>query len=167
METKESWEQKSHAYQKIAELIHDVNFVMLAYSRRGTSIHSCPMTIIGKGFEGALRFIVNKDSDLVRNIQTHSSINISFHKEGLFVSLGGHGYIEEDPSFLRENWSAAFDRWFPLGVSDASAMVLRFVVEEAESWDTKAEKVERILGVPHSSGKRSEPPRGYTGFSLS
>ena len=106
-------------------------FVMLRLESAGG--HAEPMTAqLDRDALHAIWFFTSRGN----RIATGGKAMAQFSSKGhdVFASLLGNLVEETDRAVWDKHWSREAAAWFPKGREDASAMMLRFDIEDAEVW---------------------------------
>jgi general stress protein 26 len=141
----------SHDYQsnaaKLVELIRAAKFVMLTTRCTDGSLRSRPLTRLDVERDGSLWFIVQADSEVAREVEIDSSVNVAYTNadDGTFVAVAGHAQVIQDHAKAAELWSPAFKAWFS-GPDDPNLALLRVSAEEADYWNSPSTRVGRLVG---------------------
>jgi general stress protein 26 len=62
-----------------------------------------------------------------------------------FVAMGGLGEIIDDREKIAKAWSETMRPWFPEGPSASDLVLIHFIPDEAEYWDSSGLKGVRFL----------------------
>ena len=108
--------------QHFSNLIKDIKFTMFTtVDLSNGSLYSRPMTVQQVEFDGDLWFFAGYSSELVKQIEHNSKVNLAFSniKEFSFLSAQGHAQIiRGDKSKEKELWNPVYKTWFPEGLED-------------------------------------------------
>lgn len=131
--------------KRLGEIIKDIKYCMVTTENSQGSLQSCPLTTQDTEFDGDLWFIVGRSSELVKNIQNKSEVNVSFASaRGNYVSISGRASVVEDKTKLVELWSDAYKAWFPEGLQDPNIALLKIDVTDAEYWESPSSTVVKL-----------------------
>ncbi len=116
--------EKDNPYEKLWTMINKARFAMFTTQEDGGVLRSRPMTTVQNRFDGSLWFFAKSDADIVRAIQRHARVSLSYGNSTSadFVAVSGTARIVTDVEKKRELWSAAVKAWFPEG-PDAPTVV--------------------------------------------
>jgi general stress protein 26 len=133
--------------RKLAELITEAKFAMVTTQCEDGSLRSRPLTALDTRFDGVIWFIVQADSEVAREIEASTKVNVAYANadEGKFVAVSGSGQVMQDSAKAAELWNPAFEVWFA-GPDDPNLAILRVVAEEADYWDSPSTRVGRLVG---------------------
>lgn len=132
---------------KLAELIKEQKFAMVTTRCEDGSLRSRPLTTLDTDFDGVIWFIVQADSEVAREIEGSTQVNVAYASagDGKFVAVSGSGQIMRDRTKAAELWNPAFEVWFA-GSDDPNLALLRVVAEQADCWDSPSTRVGRLVG---------------------
>lgn len=151
--------------QLFGELIKDIKFVMFTTLDQNRSfIHSRPMTILEKEFDGELWFFASYSSDLVRQIENYPLVNLTFSNSKDFSFLSARGFAEviQNKEKQEELWNPFYRAWFSQGIDDPDLCLIKVVVKSVDYWKSPESKLVRLMGFTKSiiSGKKQDPSLG-------
>lgn len=126
------------AVKKVGELIKDIKFAMLVTTDSHGHLHSRPMTTQDLEFDGTLWFFINKDSEIEKDIEHSSEVNLSYSNpsSNSYVSICGTANLVDDDIKKKELWKPIYKTWFPEGLDDPKLTLLRVDGHHAQYWDT-------------------------------
>lgn len=133
--------------KKIRELTEEVGVAMVttmtAYGRHV----SRPMAVQQTGNDNDLWFFTYSDSDKVKDVASHNSVNVALvgGKGGPWVSIAGHATVEYNKEKIDELWNPILKGWFPDGKNTPNLALLRVEAESAEYWESAASKVATVV----------------------
>jgi general stress protein 26 len=125
-------------HKKLAELISEFRFVMLTTAAADGSLHSRPMTMQDRDFDGDLWFFTSADAPKVWEANRGHQVNVSFsdpHKN-TYISVSGTANLVRDRKKIEELWKPPYKLFFPKGLEDPELALLKVTVEKAEYWDS-------------------------------
>ncbi len=126
-------------FQKLREMIKDIDFCMLTTVDENNNLHSRPMSLNGEvDQEGNLWFFTSATSHKVFEINRTPKCNASFAQpdDHRYVSISGTAELVRDRQKIEELWKPELKAWFPKGTEDPDLALLRVVIEKAEYWDS-------------------------------
>ncbi|MBM9466314.1 pyridoxamine 5'-phosphate oxidase family protein [Nakamurella leprariae] len=134
---------------KIAELVKDARFAMLATMTPDGKHVSRPMALQQVEFDGDLWFLAYDDSDKAKEIEANPSVNVSFSdpKDSSFTSISGTAEIVHDRAKAQEFWNPVMNAWFPDGLETPGLALIKVHADSAEYWDSPDNGVVRLLGM--------------------
>lgn len=141
--------EPNHAddHQKLAELMKEFKFVMLTTAASDGTLHSRPMTMQERDFDGTLWFFTAADAPKVWEANRDYEVNVAFsdpHKNK-YISASGVATLVRDKAKIQELWKPAYKLFFPKGLEDPELALLQVRVEKAEYWDTPSSFVGRTF----------------------
>ena len=143
--------------QQFAELIKDVKFVMFTTLENRSLIHSRPMTILEKEFDGELWFFASHSSDIAKQIESYALVNLTFSdtKDFSFISASGFAEVMDDHGKKEELWDPSYKTWFT-GVDDPELCLVKVVVKSVDYWKSHDSKLVQLIGFTKAilSGER-------------
>lgn len=136
--------------QHFSRLIKDTKFAMFTtVDLSNGALYSRPMTLQQVEFDGDLWFFAGLSSDLVKQIEHNSRVNLAFSniKVYSFISALGHAQVVRgDKSKEQELWNPVYKTWFPEGLEDPNLCLIRVNIEGAEYWESPSSKIVRMFG---------------------
>ena len=136
--------------KKLADLIQPMDgVVMLTSQDADGALVSRPMAPLEMDDQGAIWFFTDRDSAKVEQLNT---LNLSFSdaERGTYVSLCGHGDLEQDRSHIKRLWTPLARPWFPDGTDSENLTLLKFTPSAAEYWDAVDTKMVHLFATAMS-----------------
>ncbi|KQT83968.1 pyridoxamine 5'-phosphate oxidase family protein [Aurantimonas sp. Leaf443] len=121
-------------------LVREFDTAMVV-TRDGGALRARPMAPRIPKAGGEIRFLTERPSHKVEEIEADSSVAATFSKHGRYLSVSGTARILTDRASVAEIWDAEAEAWLPQGKDDPSVVVLSIDPHMAEIWDVKANKV--------------------------
>lgn len=154
-----SSESQTNDQKKLAELMKEFRFVMLTTAGADGSLHSRPMTMQERDFDGDLWFFTAADAQKVWEANRDHQVNVSFsdpHKN-TYISASGVANLVRDRGKIEELWKPAYKLFFPKGLEDPELSLLKVRVHSAEYWDSPSSIVGRTFSFAKAfvTGKTS------------
>jgi general stress protein 26 len=151
---------KENPYEKLWTMINKARFAMFTTQEDGGVLRSRPMTTVQNRFDGSLWFFAKSDADIVRAIQRHPRVSLSYGNSTSadFVAVSGTARIVTDVEKKRELWSAAVKAWFPEGPDAPTVVLIDVEANHGEYWDSSA-KLVQLFSVARAIAT-SEKPTG-------
>lgn len=154
--------QSSADFQKVREMIKDIDFCMLTTVDENNDLHSRPMSLNGEVDQsGNLWFFTYGKSQKVSELGRTPKCNASFAKpdDYRFVSITGTAELVRDKRKIEELWKPELKAWFPKGTDEPDIALLRVGIEKAEYWDSPSSSVAHVLGFVSAiiTGERANP----------
>lgn len=153
--------EQSSDFQKLREMIKDIDFCMLTTVDENNDLHSRPMSLNGEvDQEGNLWFFTSANSHKVTELKRAPKCNVSFANpdDNHYVSITGTAELFRDKSKIEELWKPALKAWFPEGTDQPDLALLRVGIEKAEYWDSPSSTVAQVVSFVSAivSGKSAE-----------
>lgn len=139
---------KSADFQKLREMIKEIDFCMLTTVDENNDLHSRPMSLNSEVDEsGNLWFFTSAGSHKVSELNRTPKCNVSFAKpdDHRYVSITGTAEIVRDKNKIEELWKPELKAWFPEGTDQPDLALLRVGIEKAEYWDSPGGTVAQVL----------------------
>lgn len=132
---------------KVAELIDGIKIAMLTTVTPDGRLVSHPMATQDAEFDGTVRFIGERQSQKVTNLETNPQVNVAFSGSGSWVSLSGTARVVSDPAELRRYWDTFTDAWLEGGPDNPNNVLIEVEGASAEYWDNPGSKVVQVLNL--------------------
>lgn len=153
--------------QHFSKLIKDTKFAMFTTCDLSNgSLYSRPMTLQQAEFDGDLWFFAGLSSDLVKQIEHNSKVNLAFSniKDYSFLSAVGNAHVVRGNQAKQiELWSPVYKTWFPDGAEDPNLCLLRVNIEGAEYWESPGSNIVRVFGFVKGMITKDPKPLGQHG----
>lgn len=148
-------------YEKLREMIKDIDLCMLTTVDESGDLHSRPMSLNEDvDEEGNLWFFTSSNSHKATEIDRVPKVNVSFvdAKQQHFVSISGSAQLINDKQKIKELWKPVLKAWFPDGPDQADIALLKVNVEKAEYWDGPSSTVAQAVSFVSAivTGKQVE-----------
>ncbi len=126
----------AEAKQKLWSMMKDIGFAMLT-TEDGGHLRARPMVAAQNSFDGVLWFFTRTSSHKVTEVQGDQHVGITYADAGKqdYVSLSGRASLVTDKAAIKQHWSEPMRTWFPKGIDDPEAALLKVTVDAAEYWD--------------------------------
>ena len=141
-------DKRNADFQKLREMIKEIDFCMLTTVDENNDLHSRPMSLNGEADqEGNLWFFTSSDSHKVSELTRTPKCNVSFSKpeDNRFVSITGKAELVTDKQKIKELWKPELKIWFPEGPDQPDVALLRVGIEKAEYWDSPSSTVATVV----------------------
>ena len=138
----------STEFEKLREMLKDIDFCMLTTVDENNDLHSRPMSLNGEiDDNGNLWFFTSAESLKVSEVERTPRCNASFAKpdDSRYVSISGTAEIVRDRKKIEELWKPELKIWFPQGTDEPDLALLRVAIEKAEYWDSPGGKVAQVV----------------------
>ena len=139
---------KSADFQKLREMLKDIDFCMLTTIDENGDLHSRPMSLNGDVDEaGNLWFFTSANSLKVTEVGRTPRCNASFADtaDSRYVSISGKAELVTDKNKIEELWKPELKAWFPEGTDQPDLALLRLTIEKAEFWDSPGGTVAQVI----------------------
>lgn len=148
-------------FQKLREMIKDIDFCMFTTVDENNDLHSRPMSLNSEvDQEGNLWFFTFGNSHKVSEVQRTPKCNVSFANpdDHRYVSITGTAELVRDKEKIKELWKPELKAWFPEGTEEPDIALLRVGIERAEYWDSPRGTVARVFSFVSAlvTGKSAE-----------
>ena len=148
-------------YEKLREMIKDIDLCMLTTVDESDDLHSRPMSLNGDVDEhGNLWFFTSSNSHKASEIERTPNVNVSFidTDQQHYVSISGDAELVHDKQKIKELWKPILKAWFPDGPDQADIALLKVNMKKAEYWDTPSSTIAQAISFVSAifSGKQVE-----------
>ena len=148
-------------YEKLKEMIKDIDLCMLTTVDESNNLHSRPMSLNGDvDDQGNLWFFTSSNSHKASEIERTPNVNVSFidSDQQHYVSISGDAELVQDKQKIKELWKPVLKAWFPDGPDQADVALLKVKVKKAEYWDTPSSTIAQAISFVSAifSGKQVE-----------
>jgi general stress protein 26 len=133
---------------RLGELLEDIDFCMLTTIDAGGQLHARPMSTQRSEFDGTLRFLTDRDSHKVEDIERNPQVIATYAKpdDHTWVCVHGTARLARDEQLIKELWSPVHRAWWPEGRHDPNIMVLSVDIDRADYWTSNGGKVTQLIG---------------------
>jgi general stress protein 26 len=141
-------EESEADFQKLRDMIKDIDFCMLTTVDENNDLHSRPMSLNGDvDREGNLWFFTSANSHKVGEVKRTPKCNVSFANpdDNHYVSITGSAELVRDKQKIEELWKPPLKAWFPEGPDQPDIALLRVGIEKAEYWDSPSSTVAQVV----------------------
>lgn len=141
-------ENRNADFQKLREMIKEIDFCMLTTVDENNDLHSRPMSLNSEvDQEGNMWFFTSSNSHKVSELTRTPKCNASFSKpdDNRFVSITGKAELVTDKQKIKELWKPELKIWFPEGPDQPDVALLRIGIEKAEYWDSPSSTVASVV----------------------
>jgi general stress protein 26 len=93
--------------------------------------------------EWTLRFLTDRRTRKVGEIARRGRMTLVYYHQagGAYVTLVGRAQINEDVAVKQEAWRPESFKWHPGGPTDPNVVLVEFVAERIETWNTPGQIV--------------------------
>jgi general stress protein 26 len=156
-------ETASADYEKLREMIKEIDFCMLVTVDENNDLHSRPMSLNSEvDQEGNLWFFTSASSHKVTEVNRTPKCNVSFANpdDHRYVSITGTADLVTDKAKIKQLWKPELKIWFPKGTDDPDLALLRIAIEKAEYWDSPSSTVASVVSFVSAFIKGESPDMG-------
>jgi general stress protein 26 len=148
-------------FEKLKEMIKDVDLCMLTTVDESDDLHSRPMSLNGDVDDsGNLWFFTSSKSHKASEIERTPNVNVSFidTDQQHYVSISGDAELVQDKQKIKELWKPVLKAWFPDGPDQADVALLKVKVKKAEYWDSPSSTIAQAFSFVSAifTGKQVE-----------
>jgi len=148
-------------YEKLREMIKDIDLCMLTTVDESDDLHSRPMSLNGDvDEEGNLWFFTSSNSHKASEIERTPNVNVSFidSRRQHYVSISGMAELVHDKEKIKELWKPVLKAWFPDGPDQPDVALLKVTVNKAEYWDGPSSTIAQAISFVSAiiTGKQVE-----------
>ena len=150
-------------FEKLREMIKDIDLCMLTTVDESDDLHSRPMSLNSDvDEEGNLWFFTSSNSHKASEIERTPNVNVSFidTKQQHYVSISGMAELVRDRGKIKELWKPVLKAWFPDGPEQADVALLKVNVRKAEYWDSPSSTISYALSFVSSLVTGKQPDLG-------
>lgn len=135
--------------KKVTELIKEIRIAMLTTIGENGELHSRPMAVQNREFDGTLWFFTSDRSGKINSIQKDQHVNISLMDSGdqKYISIAGRAELVFDKEKMKEFYNPFVKTWFPKGLEDPEIALLKVEVDSVEYWDSPSSAVVHVYGL--------------------
>jgi general stress protein 26 len=131
--------------QHLHDLIKDFDTAMLVTHTPEGGLHARPLTVAAARGDGLLYFSTNVESPKVAEIDSDTTVAVTFQDESRYVAVTGTAELSRDRALIDELWNETWKVWFPKGKDDPSLAIIRVTPTTGEYWDQTGLKGVRYL----------------------
>lgn len=143
----------------IRSIMKSTRIAMLTTVDGDGALHSHPMTVQEAEFDGDCWFISSEDSDAVKQLQAHPSVNVAYAASSQWLSLAGAAEVVRDQAKKKELWNSFTEAWFTDGENDPSVILVRVSADSAQYWDSPG-KLATLVSMVKATLTGTEPEAG-------
>lgn len=138
--------RSSEAIEKVKKLIERANVCMFTTKLTTVPLSSRPMSTLKVDDNGLIWFFSKVDSDKNRDIKLDDRIQLFYaHPDSSeYLTIYGRAEIVVDKQTISDLWNPLAKVWFD-GKEDPTLTVLKITPEDGHYWDTKNNKMIRLL----------------------
>jgi general stress protein 26 len=153
--------EKNHT--EIWNYLKEIKVGMLTTSSENQELHSRPMFLVQKEYEGVIWLFAHRDAHKIEEVENHPFVNLNFANstKGNFVSLSGTARVEEGGSQFDSLWSDDVKVWFSESEQPIKdAVLIRVDVNQAEVWDSDKGMLTKALKLTKAKMTGERPKLG-------
>ena len=129
--------------KKFKELINEIKTCILITKSAGGQLRGRPMATAKVEEDGTIWFFTNEYSGQAEEISHQHEILLSYASpsKNSYVVLSAKAVLSDDKKKIKELWNPILKAWFPEGLNDPKILLVKADPEEAEYWDSSANKI--------------------------
>jgi general stress protein 26 len=148
-------------FEKLVEMIKDIDLCMLTTVDEGDELHSRPMSLNGYVDEqNNLWFFTSSNSHKASEIERTPNVNVSFidTDDQRYASVSGVAELITDRQKIKELWKPVLKAWFPDGPDQPDVALLKVKMTKAEFWDGPSSTISQAVSFVSAifTGKQVE-----------
>lgn len=148
-------------YEKLREMIKDIDLCMLTTVDESDDLHSRPMSLNSDVDEqGNLWFFTSSNSHKASEIERTPNVNVSFidSRKQHYVSISGMAELVHDKQKIKELWKPVLKAWFPDGPDQPDVALLKVKMTKAEYWDGPSSTIAQAISFVSAiiTGKQAD-----------
>ncbi len=148
---------------KIWDLAKELKVAMVVTEDNSTNtLRSRPMHIVQDEFDGTFWFYTKASGDKVDEIKDDSRVNLAFacREDGDYLSVSGTARINRRQDLIDKYWNPFVAAWFPEGKDSPKCTLMEIKVTQAESWESKSNKMVQLYKIAKANIKDELPDMG-------
>lgn len=126
---------RSDEQQRVVELMRDSRIAMMTHLDDEGRLVSHPMATQDVDYDGTVRFIAERSSSKVKDLEAKPAVNVTYSNRGSWVSLSGNARVVNDVAKLTELWDTFTGAWMEGGPENPNNILIEIHPESAEYWD--------------------------------
>lgn len=150
-----------NSHETLWDLIKETRFGMLSHRHADGSLHSHPLTTQNKALDegGSLYFFVSRKTELGQRLRSDGNVNVAYANpdKDTWVSVTGTAHVREDMAKKQELFNTMAKAWFPGGAEDPDLELVEVVIEEAEYWNVKENKLLQLFKMAKAAATGTRP----------
>lgn len=97
-------------------------------------------------------FFTNKESEIARQVEKNSNVNLSFSnsKNETYLSLMGKAHLTQNRKQIEALWNPLLLAWFPKGLEDPNLSLIKVEPMKAELWENSVSSIITLFGMTKS-----------------
>ncbi len=133
--------------RKLWSMMKDIGTAMLT-TEDGGNLRARPMVASQGEFDGELWFFTRASSHKVDEVKNEHHVGVTYADAGSqnYVSLSGRATLVKDKALVQAHWAESMRTWFPKGIDDPEAALLKVSVDAAEYWDAPSSTMIHAYG---------------------
>ncbi len=126
----------------------------------GKPRHMQPMTAYAEEGARELWFFTYRDTDLVKDVGSGHAAMFCLVTDDLYACLGGRLEEHFDRERMERYWNPVVAAWYPDGKDDPRLTLLRFQLDDAHVWLSKAGPVKFAWEIAKANATHDTPDLG-------
>lgn len=150
--------------EKIKSLTESKTCLFCTYTD-SYNFESRPMTTMGVDENGTMWYLCSKDSDIAKQVEKQSNVDILYADTGSndYLALKGKGTVGRDQAAIDKYWSAFAKAYFDDGKDDSNIRTIKVEPDRGHYWESKDGKIislAKILITAATGAKLDEARMG-------
>ena len=136
-------DKENRQLEKFKELINEIKTCILITKTDAGKLKGRPMETAHIDEDGSIWFFTNEYSGKVEEISHQHEILLSYSSpsKNSYVVLSAKATLSDDKEKMKQIWNPLMKAWFPEGLNDPKILLVKADPEEAEYWDSSANKI--------------------------
>jgi general stress protein 26 len=157
--------KSAKAIGKLKELISDIPVCMFATHNEYNRITARPMTTIDVDDDGNLWFFTNMFGETILDESFDNTVYLIYAHPGLnkYVHITGYANVIMDRNKIEARWTPMLTAWYPDGINDPKLCLLKVITEEAQYWNSSANKMVVFFNMLKAIVKKEKYSEGEIG----
>lgn len=144
----------------ISTIVSGTRIAVVTTRSAGGELHSRPLAVLDKEFEGTLWFFTKDPSPKTADVASDPQVNVALNDGKSYLSLAGTASVEKDQARIDELWNPMVEAWFDEGREDPTIALLRVDATSAEYWSVDKPGFVRAFEVAKALVTRTTPDFG-------
>lgn len=142
--------QNSEERAELCRLIQNLTITMMTTANRDGGLSTRPMSPLLLDAYGDLWFFTDVRSEKAKHLD---AINLGFidSSRATYVSLSGYGILHNERSYIDRLWTPFAKPWFAEGPESPNLVLLKFVMQSAEYWNSSQSRMVALLTTPETT----------------
>ncbi|MCW4467314.1 pyridoxamine 5'-phosphate oxidase family protein [Glutamicibacter sp. MNS18] len=120
--------------RKVVDIVDDIKIGMFTTHGAG-GLLSRPLTVVEVKENGDLWFFSAADTDLVREIEANSEVNVCFAGSKKWVSVSGRAQVVREVAKKKQLWNSMVEIFASDGPESPNTVLVHVASDSAEYWE--------------------------------